>query len=304
MSPTPKGTPKPAASKPAASRPATSKPAAPKKKAARRRVKRTPEQVAQAWAKQLERKRPGLVDFVLDNLYEYYGKPEWEPRLDSTSELILTILSANSADINAEVAFAALRDRYPSAPRPADASLEPRAVPGWGGVGLPELPAPDWAAVEAAPLAELTDVIRPGGLAPQKAPRVQAALRALTANGGGYSLDFLSEKPALEARDWLAQVPGIGKKTASVVLLFSFGLPLMPVDRHVHRVSQRIGLIPPKADPDVAHEHFLAMLAPEQMYPAHVTLITHGRRICHAQRPECERCPVAPRCRFYTQRAP
>lgn len=297
MSPTPN-------SKSTAPKPAASKPTAPRKAGSRRKPRQTPEQVARAWARQLERKRPGLVDFVLDNLYAHYGKPEWEPRLDPTSELILTILSANSADINAEVAFAALRDRYPSAPRPADASLEPRAFPGWGGVGLPDLPAPDWAAVEAAPLAELTDVIRPGGLAPQKAPRLQAALRALIANGNDYSLGFLSEKPALEARDWLAGVPGIGKKTASVVLLFSFGMPLMPVDRHVHRVSHRIGLIPPKADPDAAHEHFLAMLAPEQMYAAHVTLITHGRRLCHAQRPECERCPVAPRCRYYTHGAP
>ncbi len=276
-------------------------PQAPAKK--RRKAKKTPEQLARAWADQLEKKRPGLVDFVLGRLYELYGEPEWKPRLDPVSELILTILSANSADVNAEVAFAALRDRYPSAPRPADASLEPRSLPGWGGLGLPDLPAPDWVAVEAAPLDELTDVIRPGGLAQQKAPRVQAALRALAGNGD-YSLDFLSEKPALEARDWLATVPGIGKKTASVVLLFSFGMPLMPVDRHVHRVSQRIGLIPPKADPDQAHDHFLAMLAPEQMYPAHVSLITHGRRLCHAQRPECERCPVAPRCRYFSPKAP
>ena len=176
-------------------------------------------------------------------------------------------------------------------------------MPGWGGVGIPELPPPDWPAVEAADIAELTDVIRPGGLANQKAPRVQAALQALSGGAGGYSLEFLRDKPPLEARDWLAAIPGIGKKTASVVLLFSFGTPLMPVDRHVFRVAQRIGLIPPKSDPDQAHDIFLAMLAPEQMYETHVLLITHGREMCHAQRPECARCPVAPRCRFVDPKA-
>jgi endonuclease-3 len=243
------------------------------------------------------------MSFVLDRLAATAGRPVWQHRLEPVSELILTILTANSADINAEVAFGALRDRYPSAPTPEGASLGPHLFPGWGGVGLPDLPPPDWSAVEAAPIAELTDVIRPGGLANQKAPRIQAALGALRANGGDYSLEFLRDKPALEARDWLSAIPGIGKKTASVVLLFSFGTPLMPVDRHVYRVSQRIGLIPAEADADAAHDYFLAMLASEQMYETHVSLISHGRRTCHAQRPDCEHCPVAPRCRYFDPKA-
>jgi endonuclease-3 len=258
-----------------------------------------PDELARQWARELDVERPGLIQFVLDRITEVAGRPAWERRLDPTSELVLTILSQNSADTNAEAAFASLRAVYPSAPAPAGASTEPRHFPGWGGLGLPDLAPPDWAAVEAAPLAELVDVIRPGGLANQKAPRIQAALRALMANGGSYSLEFLATKPALDARDWLAAIPGIGKKTASVVLLFSFGLPLMPVDRHVHRVSQRIGLIPPKADADAAHDYYLAMLRPDQMYETHVSLIGHGRRTCHAQRPDCEHCPVAPRCRYF-----
>ena len=299
------------AAKPAASEKAASaaKPAAGAKPAVRaarskpRRRKPGPEQVARAWSRKLEAKRPGLVPFVLDRLAEANGRPAWAPRLDPVSELVLTILSANSADLNAEVAFEALRTAYPSAPIPAGAPAEPRPLPGWGGIGLPDLPPPEWSAVEAAPLPELTDVIRPGGLANQKAPRIPAALSALRANGGGYSLEFLRDRPALEARDWLAAIPGIGKKTASVVLLFSYGTPLMPVDRHVFRVSQRIGLLPPKADPDQAHDLFLAMLAPDQMYEAHVSLITHGRKTCHAQRPDCEHCPLAPRCRYFAPKA-
>jgi endonuclease-3 len=271
--------------------------------AARRTARRDPDEIARTWARQLNRRRPGLVAFVLDRLAEAQGRPVWQPRLDPTSELVLTILSQNSADTNAETAFAALRTAYPSVPGPADASTESRALPGWGGRGLPDLPAPDWSAVETAPLAELIDVIRPGGLAPQKAPRIQAALRALLANGGSYSLEFLATKPPLEARDWLSAIPGIGKKTASVVLLFSFGTPLMPVDRHVHRVSRRIGLIPPKSGADQAHDYYLAILALDQMYETHVSLITHGRRTCHAQRPDCEHCPVAPRCRYFDSKA-
>ena len=281
--------------------------AAAKRPAARRRARPGPDQVARRWAAQLEKKRPGLVPFVLDRLAEAAGRPVWQPRLDPVSELVLTILSANSADVNAEVAFEALRAAYPSMPTASAASgspAEPRVLPGWGGRGLPDLPPPDWSAVEAAPLAELTDVIRPGGLANQKAPRIPAALSALRANGdGGYSLEFLASMPPLEARDWLAAIPGIGKKTASVVLLFSFGLPLMPVDRHVYRVGQRIGLLPSKSDADQAHDYFLAMLKPEQMYEAHVSLIGHGRRTCHAQRPDCEHCPVAPRCRYFDPKA-
>jgi endonuclease-3 len=274
-----------------------------------RRRRPSPEQVARRWAAQLAKRRPELIPFVLDRLADAYGRPVWGRRLDPTSELILTILSANSADINAEVAFEALRAAYPSAPAAAGraagpaAAATPRTLPGWGGKGLPDLPPPDWSAVEAAPIPELTDVIRPGGLANQKAPRLVAALSAIRAATGDYSLDFLASKPPLEARDWLSAIPGIGKKTASVVLLFSFGMPLMPVDRHVHRVSHRIGLIPPKADADQAHEYFLVMLEPGQAYEAHVSLITHGRRTCHAQRPDCEHCPVAPRCRFFRPKA-
>lgn len=272
-------------------------------KAARRRARPDPDRLARRWAVQLAKKRPGLLPFVLDRLAETAGRPAWERRLDPTSELVLTILSQNSADTNAEAAFAALRAAYPSEPVPPGAPAEPRPFAGWGGRGLPDLPPPDWAAVEAAPIAELVEVIRPGGLANQKAPRIQAALGALMANGGTHSLEFLADKPPLEARDWLAAIPGIGKKTASVVLLFSFGLPLMPVDRHVHRVSHRIGLIPPAVEADAAHDYYLAMLGPDEMFEAHVSLIGHGRRTCHAQRPDCEHCPIAPRCRFFDPKA-
>jgi endonuclease-3 len=254
---------------------------------------------ARTYAKRLERYRPGLVGYVLDGLAGSYGREAWERRLDPTSELILTILTQNSADTNAEVAFERLREAYPSGLPP---EVHKPGI-GWGGVGLPEGAPPDWAAVEHAPLPELVEVIRPGGLANQKSPRIQATLRFIREDRGDYSLEFLGDMTALDARDWLTRIDGIGKKTASVLLLFCFGLPLMPVDRHVERVSKRIGLIPAKATADAAHDLFLAMLEPDQMYEAHVNLIHHGRVICHARRPACEICPVKARCRFVDSKA-
>ncbi len=253
-----------------------------------------------AWVRRLDRTRPGLLSETLERLAGLHGHPVWERRLDPTSELILTILTQNTADVNAEKAFEALRATYPSG-GPSEAHL-PGA--GWGGVGLSEAPPPDWEAVARAPLPELIDVIRPGGLAPQKAPRIQATLLRILAERGDYSLEFLGAMAPLDARAWLTSIDGIGRKTASVLLLFSFGQPLMPVDRHVERVSKRIGLIPAKASADDAHELYLAMLDPGDVHEAHVNLIRHGRLVCHAQRPACDACPVRARCRYVDPKAP
>lgn len=269
-------------------------------KARARPKKRRFSDPAASFAKRLERYRPGLVAFTLDGLAARYGRPTWERRLDPTSELILTILTQNSADTNAEVAFEAMRQAYPGGGRAAPHN--PGA--GWGGTGLPDGVAPDWAAVEFAPLPELTDVIRPGGLAPTKAPRIQSTLRHIREQRGDYSLEFLGDMTAVEARAWLTAIDGIGKKTASVLLLFCFGQPLMPIDRHVERVLRRVGILPPKASLDEGHDLVLGLLEPDQMYEAHVNLIQHGRKVCHAQRPDHGACPLLPRCRFVDPKAP
>jgi endonuclease-3 len=253
-----------------------------------------------AWAKRLERTRPGLTQFTLDALASVYGRPAYGRRWDPTAELVLTILTQNSADTNAELAFVELRKAYPS-DRPVE-HHEPG--PGWGGDGLPDGVPPYWAKVDMAPLEELVEVIRPGGLPNGKARGIKSALRAIHEARGDYSLEFLGDMPALEARTWLTNIKGVGVKTASVVLMFSFGMPLMPVDRHVERVSRRVGLLPGKATSDQAHDYFLAMLEPDQMHEAHVNLIRHGRLICHAQRPKHELCPLRERCRFVDPKAP
>ena len=279
----------------ASTRPSTRPKAKPKRKRAK-------PDAAVAWAKRIARYRPRLLEDTLDALRDLYGPQVWRRRLDPTSELILTILTQNSADINAEKAFVALRAAYPSG---GDQEIhEPGA--GWGGEGLPPGAPPDWVAVENAPLPQLVDVIRPGGLAPTKAPRIQATLRRIREERGDHSLEFLGAMAPLDARDWLTTIPGIGKKTASVLLLFCFNQPLMPVDRHVERVSKRIGLLPAKAPADLAHDQFIAMLAgaPERSYETHVLLIHHGRELCHARNPKHDLCPIRGRCRMVDPKAP
>jgi endonuclease-3 len=255
------------------------------------------------WTNTLKRYRPELMSDTLDALQQMYGSPVWQPYYDPTSELILTMLSANSADINAEKAFDALARRWPVQEGKRSVGARSGFRAGWGGAGIEESEA-DWAAIADAALDELIDVIRPGGLGPTKAPRIQAVLRHIVSERGDYSLSFLGDMAPADALAWLTQVPGIGRKTASVVLMFSFGMPLMAVDRHIERVSKRIGLVPPKVTPEQAHDYLQAQLPDERVHEAHVNLITHGRQTCHAQRPDHERCAIAYRCRYFDPKAP
>jgi endonuclease-3 len=218
------------------------------------------------------RKRRRLADVVLERLGERYGHPRWAgPRLDGTSELVLTILSQNTADTNSFRAFTALRDRYPS-----------------------------WDEVLAAPTDELEEVIRPGGLAPTKSRRIHHVLAEVhEATGGTWDLGFLGTWPLEEAREWLVALPGIGRKTAAIILLFNFGRPQLPVDTHVHRVATRLGMLPPRTPLERAHDLLEEVLAPDEMYPFHVELIRHGRDTCRAPRPICGLCPLTDACTYY-----
>ena len=255
------------------------------------RARKAPDPV-KSWASYLRRYRPGLQGYVLEQLTATYGPQTWESRLDPTSELVLTILTQNTADVNAEKAYEALRG-LPQRPGARGAQARDRL----GGRGPVDRPAPglDGRRERTPPAARRRHPA--GRAAPQKAPRIQATLRHIREQRGDYSLAFLGEMPAIEARDWLTAIDGIGKKTASIVLAFCFGAPVMAVDRHVERVSKRIGLIPAKATADQAHDLFLGILEPDEMYAAHVLLIHHGRAICHAQNPKHDLCPVRDRCR-------
>ena len=200
---------------------------------------------------------------IMGALEPVYGRPHAMPSRDPLAELILTVLSQNTADTNSGRAFILLMRRYPS-----------------------------WDAVLQAPLAELIETIQPGGLAPQKAPRIQAILRAVAERSPEWDLSFLETLPLEEARAWLRALPGVGPKTAACVLLFSLGRPALPVDTHVERVSKRLGLIAGKTTADQAHQLLEALVDPVDYYPFHMLLIKHGRRICAARRPACDRCPI------------
>jgi endonuclease III len=218
------------------------------------------------------RRRRTLAEIALKRLGDRYHHPTWAgPRLDAVSELVLTILSQNTADINSFRAFTALRARYAS-----------------------------WDEVLEAPLDELTDVIRPGGLAPTKAPRIQHVLAEVRADTGGtWDLSFLETLPFNEARDWLTALPGIGRKTAAIVLLFCFGRPALPVDTHVYRVASRLGMLPPRTPLLRAHDLLEGVLLDAEVYPFHVELIRHGRDTCRAPRPICGLCPLTDACAYF-----
>ena len=203
---------------------------------------------------------PALVMQALEPLY---GRPQPMPSHDPLAELVLTVLSQNTADTNSGRAFVQMMRRYPS-----------------------------WDAIAAAPLDELVPTIQSGGLARQKAPRIQAILRAVAERSPGWDLSFLETRPLEEARAWLRALPGVGPKTAACVLLFSLGRPALPVDTHVERVSKRLGLIPAKTTADQAHDLLEALVDPTDYYRFHMLLIKHGRRICAARKPACDRCPI------------
>ncbi len=212
-----------------------------------------------------------ILATVHRRLAAVYGLPVWRPPAhDPIAGLILTILSQNTNDRNADRAFAALQAAYP-----------------------------DWEAVMTAPTTALATVIRSGGLAAQKAPRIQKFLRRLYEERGHFDLNHLAALPVAEARRWLTQCEGIGNKTASVLLLFAFGQPAFPVDTHVHRVIRRLGLVPERATPDRVMAFVEAHAPSEWFYPLHLNLIRHGRLVCRARRPRCERCVLNDLCASY-----
>jgi endonuclease-3 len=202
-------------------------------------------------------------------LLEVYGHQEWKSHRSALSELVRTILSQNTSDVNSDRAFARLRGRFPT-----------------------------WDLVLGAEVTEVEEAIRPGGLARIKAPRIKKALMAILEERGELDLGFLKEMQIDEAKAWLVSLEGVGPKTAACVLLFSLGRPVLPVDTHVLRVSRRLGLIGPRTSAERAHEELGDIVPSEAVYDFHMNIVAHGRRVCHAQRPDCDTCVLAPRCDF------
>jgi endonuclease-3 len=207
-------------------------------------------------------------------LLQVFGERPRRRHLDPVSQLVSTILSQNTNDNLRDQAYDTLRQRFPT-----------------------------WEEVRDAPLAEVIAAIQVAGLGQTKAPRMQQALRHITAERGRLELDFLRQMSVEDAKAWLMAMNGIGPKTAAIILLFSLGMPAFPVDTHVHRVSRRLGLIPPQASREKAHELLEAMLPPETYYNFHLNLIQHGREVCHARKPRCELCTLRDLCDYYQKTA-
>ncbi len=203
-------------------------------------------------------------------LVELYGHPQWRQHLPPVDELVSTILSQSTSDTNRDKGFNALKDRFP-----------------------------DWQSVAYAPVDEIIDTIYSAGLANQKGPRIQNALLFIISRRGELDLDFLNDMPLDEARAWLMQIKGVGLKTASIILLFSFDRPVFPVDTHVHRVTRRLGLVDQRASADKAHQILENIGDPATYYAMHLNLISHGRQVCLAQRPRCETCGLQTMCDYY-----
>jgi endonuclease III len=213
-------------------------------------------------------KRPDKrrVRAIRERLREMYGQPVNEPHGQPIAELIKTVLSQHTNDRNRDVAFARLRERFPT-----------------------------WEEVRDAPIDELEEAIRPGGLAKQKAPRIQAILEQL---GDPLDLEWVREAPRKESMEFLLALPGVGRKTAACVYIFTWDIPEIPVDVHVHRVGGRLGLFPEKASFERAHDEMLAIVPPEDAYELHMNLIRHGRAVCRPK-PRCEDCALRRMCPWY-----
>ena len=207
------------------------------------------------------------VGEIIQVLTSEYGPFVEEPRLEPAHELVFTILSQHTSDTNSARAFQLLLEQF--------GTLE---------------------AVARANVVAIEEAISPGGLAKVKAPRIKQVLNMILELNGSLDLSFLREMPLEAAKTWLKQLPGIGPKSAGIVLSFSLGLPAMAIDTHIYRVSRRLGLIGPKTNVDKAHEVLEAAVEPEKVYSFHAGFITLGRQVCKAQRPKCGECVVSINC--------
>ncbi len=215
------------------------------------------------------RPAPRRVRAIRDRLRAIYGIPLAQPHGHPIAELVLTVLSQSTNDRNRDVAYLALRERFPT-----------------------------WEDVRDAPVDLVEQAIRPGGISKVKSARIKAILRAITdtAPGGELSLDWLLSLSVPDAQRYLTRLPGVGRKTAACVLLFALGMRDVPVDTHVSRVGTRLGMFRPGAPFVELHDTMLAITPPGEELELHINMLRHGRRTCHARRPNCAGCALRRMC--------
>jgi endonuclease-3 len=211
-----------------------------------------------------------LIAEIIGKLTSVYGEKKLPAkRIAPLDELIFTILSQNTNDVNRDRAYANLRRLFPT-----------------------------WDAVLAATPEQIEPAIRVGGLSKQKSQRIHRILSEIKQQHGSLTLDFLQSWEMDAIHDYLIQLKGVGEKTVACVLLFSLGLPALPVDTHVHRVTQRLGLVPAGMDEKHTMELLLGQVPPSDRYTFHVLIIQHGRITCHARKPDCLHCVLLSICPF------
>ncbi len=210
---------------------------------------------------------PARLPLIIKFLDREYFRPRWAPRYPPVEELVFTILSQNTNDINAGRAHESLKEKYPG-----------------------------WEEVAQADESGIVGAIRSGGLADAKARYIKTALTGILAEHGDFSLDFLKEMEDREAIEYLTRFPGVGVKTASCVLMFAMGRQVMPVDTHVFRLGKRLDFLPDDATRESAHVIFNAIVPPDDKYSFHINLVLHGRKVCKAGRPRCDECVIEPFC--------
>jgi endonuclease III len=216
-----------------------------------------------------KRPRRSRVLAIRDRLRELYGRMRNQPHGHPIAELVRTILSQHTNDRNRDAAFDAMRERYPT-----------------------------WVEVRDADTSELAAALRPGGLSNTKAPRIQDVLREAENSDGVPDLDWLAGVPREEAMAFLESLPGVGRKTAACVMIFTFDRPEIPVDVHVKRVGERLGLFRTGASFEEAHDEMLAITPPADAYELHLNLIEHGRRVCRPK-PRCDECGLRRMCPYW-----
>jgi endonuclease-3 len=241
------------------------------------------------------------VRAIRDRLRLVYGVPLAKPHGHPISELILTVLSQSTNDRNRDVAYLALRERFSSPQAPARHPASPdRAARESSG----------WEEVRDAPVYEVEEAIRPGGISRVKSARIKSILRAIgeaprpagapppgrPEDPNHLSLDWLAGQPVPEAQRYLTSLPGVGRKTAACVLLFALGMRDVPVDTHVSRVGTRLGLFRPKASFEELHDTMLEITPPGEELELHLNLLRHGRRTCYARGPDCAGCALNRMC--------
>ncbi|ARS37880.1 endonuclease III domain-containing protein [Pontibacter actiniarum] len=221
-------------------------------------------------AHELPAKEKALLTHELLN--QAYERLKLESRREPMHELISTMLSHRTNHKDEEKAYYTMLERFG-----------------------------DWEGVMNAPFEELVDAIATTRYPGQKVPQIQETLRIIKEERGEVSIDFLADMPVEEAVDWLTKLPGVGLKTATLLLLFNFKKPVMPVDTHVLRISQRVGLLGAEVTAGKAHGLLLEMLPrePVELYNFHIHMLRHGQRICTFYSPKCAQCVLNSICNYY-----